>query len=117
MALTRSIEDSDKHMRNAAIERLRSEHGIKLTKHNRCATRIADAIRVAEPDLNAKDAMALIRIWLGLKPSDAVPSRLAFATGRPYVFDERMRMAAARVRGLPRLISMSSNVLYKPDAA
>lgn len=117
MALPRSVEDSNKQMRTAAIERLRVEFGVKLTKHNRCSTRIAEAIRQVEPALQSDDPMLLIRAWVGLKPSDVVPGRQAHETGRPYTFDSQMRHAASRVQGMPKLMSMSSSVFYNPEVA
>jgi len=115
MALPRSVEDSNKQMRAAAIERLRTEFGVKLTKHNRCSTRIADAIRQVEPGLDAADPMLLIRAWVALKPSEVVPGRQLMETGRPYSLDARMRQAAQRASYQPHLISMSSSVLYNPE--
>lgn len=117
MALPRSIEDSNKQMRTAAIERLRAEFGVKLSKHNRCSTRIAEAIRQVEPGLQSDDAMLLIRSWVGLKPSDVVPGRLTAANTRPYVMDAGMRLAAERAAYQPHMISMSSGVLYSPENA
>ncbi|OAE52863.1 hypothetical protein A7J71_18005 [Achromobacter insolitus] len=116
MALPRSIEDSDKQMRTAAIERLRTEFGVKLSKHNRCSTRIVDAIRQLEPHLQSENPMLLIRAWVGLKPSDVVPGRLAAPSDRPYVMDAGMRIAAERASFQPHMISMSSSVLYASES-
>lgn len=119
MAIPRSIEDSDKQMRNAAIERLRVEYGVKITKHNNCAPRIAEAIRQVEPGLQSTDPMTLIRAWVALKPSDVVPARLITDTGREYQHLRDMQHAAARVRGMgmPSPVNMSSKVLYSPEFA
>lgn len=117
MALPRSVEDSNKQMRTAAIERLRVEFGLKLSKHNRCSTRIADAIRQVEPGLDAADPMLLIRAWVALKPSEVVPGRQLLETGRQYTMDAHMRLVAQRASYQPHLISMSSSVLYNPEVA
>lgn len=115
MALPRSIADSDKQMRTAAIERLRTEFGVKLSKHNRCSTRIADAIRQIERDLDEAEPMLIIRRWVALKPSEVVPGRQLLETGRQYTMDAHMRLASQRASYQPHLISMSSSVLYNPE--
>lgn len=119
MALPRSIEDSNKQMRTAAIERLRSEHGLVLDKKRRGPEGIADAIRLVEPSLQSDDPMILIRAWVALKPSEAVPGKLVFGSGRPYRLDPQMRSALARLQGMrmPTPVSMSSKVLYSPEFA
>lgn len=117
MALPRSVEDSNKQMRTAAIERLRSEYGVVLDKKRRGPDGIADAIRQIEPTLQSDDSMLLIRAWVALRPSEIVPARLAFGTGRAYTLDAHMRQAASRLAGMPRLMSMSSSILYNPEVA
>lgn len=117
MALPRSVEDSNKQMRTAAIQRLRTEFGVRLSKHNRCSTRIADAIRQVEPGLDAADPMLLIRAWVAIKPSEVVPGRQLLETGRTYTLDAHMRQAAQRASYQPHLISMSSSVLYNPEVS
>lgn len=115
MALPRSIEDSNKRMRTAAIERLRSDFGVRLSKHDRSSTRIADAIRQVDPSLEVADPMLLIRAWVAVKPSEAVPGRQITETGRPYTLDAHMRQAVQRASHQPPLIAMSSSVLYSPE--
>lgn len=110
MALPRTLEDANKQMRTAAIERLRSEHGVVLDKKRRGAAGIAGAIRLVEPSLQSDDDMQLIRAWVALKPSDATPTRLAFMTGRSYTLNAQMRQVAERAQYQPRLATMSSNV-------
>ncbi|CAB3653888.1 hypothetical protein LMG26685_02896 [Achromobacter mucicolens] len=119
MALPRSIEDSNKQMRTAAIERLRAEHGVVLDKKRRGAEGIADAIRAVEPSLQSDDAMVLIRAWVALKPSEVVPGRLAYGSGQPYTLDSTMRNAASRLQAMrmPTPVSMSSRVQYSPEFA
>lgn len=119
MALPRSMEDSNKQMRTAAIERLRSEHGVVLDKKRRGSEGIADAIRLIEPSLQSDDPMVLIRAWVALKPSEVVPGRLAYGSGQPYKLDNTMRYAAARLQAMrmPSPVNMSSKVLYSPEFA
>lgn len=119
MAIPRSVEDSNKLMRNAAIERLRLEFGVKVTKHNSCAPRIALEIQRVEPSLQSGDPMTLIRAWMALKPSDIVPARLMADTGREYRFDRDMRHAAEKIQGMhmPSPVNMSSKVLFSPEFA
>ena len=121
MALPRSVEDSNKQMRIAAIERLRVEFGVNLTKHGRCSTRVADAIRQVDPGLDAADPMLLIRAWVALRPSDVVPARLFTDTGRVYQMskDKGLQFAAARLQDMrmPSPVNMSSKVLYGPEYA
>lgn len=109
MALPRTIEDANKQMRTAAIERLR-EHGVVLDKKRRGAEGIAAAIRLVEPSLQSDDAMLLIRAWVALKPNDATPSRALTETGRRYVMSAQMRQLAERAKYQPVLMSISSNV-------
>lgn len=109
MALPRTIEDANKQMRTAAIERLR-EHGVVLDKKRRGAEGIAAAIRMVEPSLQSDDAMLLIRAWVALKPNDATPSRALTETGRRYVMSAQMRQLAERAKYQPVLMSISSNV-------
>lgn len=110
MALPRTIEDANKQMRTAAIERLRSEHGVVLDKKSRGPQGIARAIRLVEPSLQSDDAMLLIRAWVALKPNDATPSRALTETGRRYVLSAQMRQLAERAKYQPALMSISSNV-------
>jgi hypothetical protein len=117
MALPRSVDESNKQMCNAAVERLRTEFGMKITKHCNCAPRIAEAIRTIDPDLPFGDPMAVIRAWVALKPSDVVPARLLLETGRVYSLGDQMRLAATRATFQPRMVSMSSKVLYSPEFA
>jgi len=109
MALPRTIEDANKQMRTAAIERLR-EHGVVLDKKRRGPEGIAAAIRLVEPSLQSDDAMLLIRAWVSLKPNDATPSRALTETGRRYVMSAQMRQLAERAKYQPVLMSISSNV-------
>ena len=104
-------------MRMAAIERLRVEFGIKITKHTNCSSRIADEIRKVEPGLSQGDPMALIRAWVAIKPSDVVPGRLAYGSGQPYTLGDQLRHAKARLKGMPSPVNMSSKVLYSPEFA
>lgn len=115
MALPRSIEDANKQMRTAAIERLRTEFGVRLSKHIRSPKGIADAICQIDPTLEGREAMAVIRAWVALRPSEVVPGRQLLETGRPYTLDAHMRQAAQRASYQPHLISMSSSVLYNPE--
>lgn len=119
MALPRSIEDANKQMRTAAIERLRSEHGVVLDKKRRGPEGIADAIRLVEPSLQSDDPMVLIRAFVALRPSEVVPGRLAFGSGQPYTLDKTMRYATSRLQAMrmPTPVSMSSKVLYSPEFA
>jgi len=121
MAIPRSVEDSNKQMRRAAVERLRVEFGVKISTHNNCAPRIADAIRKVEPGLQSSDPMTLILAWVAIKPSDVVPARLLTDTGRVYELgkDRAMQNAAARLQAMrmPTPLNMSSKVLYSPEFA
>jgi predicted oxidoreductase len=119
MAIPRSVEDSNKQMRNAAIDRLRSQYGVKITKHSSCATRIAEEIHKVDPSLPAGEAMTVIRAWVALRPSEVVPARLAFGSGQPYTLDTQMRLAKARLQDMrmPSPVNMTSKVLYSPEYA
>lgn len=121
MAIPRSVEDSTKQMRNAAIDRLRSQYGVKITKHSSCATRIAEEIHRVDPNLPAGEAMTVIRAWVALKPSEVVPARLLTDTGRVYQMskDRGLKSAAARLQEMrmPTQVNMSSKVLYSPEFA
>lgn len=115
MALPRSMEDANKQMRNAAVEKLRSEFGILLARGTRTAAGIARKIREIEPGLRSDDPMMIVRAWVNYRASSTTPSALITSTGRQYTPDAAMRLAASRAASHPRLISMSSNVLYAPE--
>lgn len=121
MAIPRSVEDSNKQMRNAAIDRLRSQYGVKITKHSSCATRIAEEIHKVDPSLPTGEAMTVIRAWVALRPSEVVPPRLLKDTGRVYQMskDKGLQFAAARLQDMrmPSPVNMSSKVLYSPEYA
>lgn len=110
MALPRTIEDANKLMRTAALERLKAEHGVILDKTARRAEGIANAIRRIEPSLQSEDAMLLIRAWLALKPSGVTPGRAVTETGRRYSLSAQMRHLAERAKVQPAILSISSNV-------
>lgn len=118
MALPRSMEDANKQMRNAAVEKLRGE-GVRLAKGERTACSIARKIREIEPDLHSDDPMVIIRAWVSLKADAVVPGRLAWGTGRPYSLDHQMQYAQARLQAMriPAPVNMSSRVLYSPEFA
>lgn len=121
MALPRSIEDANKQMRTAALERLKAEYGVILDKTARRAEGIAAAIRQIEPGLDSGDPMVLIRAWVAIKPSEVVPGRLAYGSGKPYSLelDRGMRYARDRLQSMrmPSPVSMSSKVQYSPEFA
>ncbi len=119
MALPRTIEDANKQMRTAALERLKAEYGVILDKTARRAEGIAAAIRQIEPGLDSGDPMVLIRAWVAIKPAEVVPGKLAFASGRPYTLDNTMKFAAARLQAMrmPTPLSMTSRVQYSPEFA
>ncbi|MCG7328043.1 hypothetical protein [Achromobacter sp. ACRQX] len=119
MALPRTIEDANKQMRTAALDRLKTEYGVILDKTARRAEGIAAAIRQIEPGLDSGDPMVVIRAWVAFKPTEVVPGKLAFASGRPYTLDSTMRNAAARLQAMrmPSPVSMSSKVQYSPEFA
>lgn len=110
MALPRTVEESNKQMRLAAIKRLREEHGVTLSKKRRGDDGVAAAIREVEPSLRSEDPVVLIRAWVALKPTEATPSRLAFWSERTYSLNAQMRDVAAKLKGLPRPVTLSSNV-------
>jgi len=97
-------------MRTAAIERLRKEYGVSLTKHQRSPTAIASAIFKVEPRLSSRDPMVVIRAWLGLRSEDAVKPPKFLATGREYRPDSAMRAVMQRCQGLPKPVPLVSNV-------
>lgn len=113
MALPRTIEDANKQMRTAALERLKAEYGVILDKTARRAEGIAAAIRQIEPGLDLEDPMVLIRAWVALKPSEVVPGRLAYGSGNPYSLDREMRYARDRLQSMrmPSPVSMSSKIM------
>lgn len=116
MALPRSMEDANKQMRNAAVEKLRGE-GVRLPKGERTACSIARKIREIEPRLHSDDPMVIIRAWVALKVDAVVPGRLAWGTGQPYTLDGQMRYAQARLQAMrmPAPVNMGSRVLYSPE--
>jgi len=119
MALPRSIEDANKQMRTAALERLKTEYGVILDKTARRAEGIAAAIRQIDPGLDSGDPMVLIRAWVAIKPAEVVPGRLAYGSGKPYSLDSSMRYARDRLQSMrmPSPVSMSSKVQYSPEFA
>lgn len=109
MTIPRNIQDSARLMRAAAIEKLRRDHGMTISRFRRSSPDIAKLITMVEPRLSGDPDM-VIRAWLGVKPAQAaVPARL-IDTGRPYVMSAAMRAAAERASGQPPLQALVSRV-------
>lgn len=110
MTLPRNIEDSARLVRAAAVEKLRKEHGMTVSRFRQSAPEIAKLIMQVEPKLSGSPD-AVIRAWLGLKPEQAAGPKRLTSTGRPYRLAQQMQVAAARARACqPPMMCMSSSV-------
>lgn len=112
MAVARNIEDSERMMRTAALERLRKEHGVVVSRYKRNPQGIADEITKIEGRISSSDPMVIIRAWLGLKPEQAAQPARFMGSGKEYKHDRSMQAALERLGNYTRPISMTSKVGY-----
>lgn len=112
MAVARNIEDSDRMMRTAAIERLRKDHGVVVGRFKRNSQALADEITKVAGRFPTTDPMSIIRSWLGVKPPRAAMPAKFIGTGREYRPDATMRAAIERLGNFARPVSMASKVPY-----
>jgi len=110
MPLPRTVADSEKMMRSAAVARLR-DCGVVLNTHRRHPQGIADAIRMLCPQYeDTGNPMSIIRAWLGDRPDGTVRANEIVSTGRPYVMSAALRAAAERAAVQPPLQALVSRV-------
>ncbi|OZI17943.1 hypothetical protein [Bordetella genomosp. 7] len=103
MVHPRNIEDSEKLIRRACVERLR-EAGVVVHKFRQNPQGIADAIRSIEPKFGrTTNPMSILRAYLGLQPTTPGVS----APVKPLRFTRAFQQIAERARACqPPMMSM-----------
>ncbi|RIQ38165.1 hypothetical protein D0846_17535 [Bordetella avium] len=90
MGHPRTVEQSDRYWRQAAVERLRGM-GIKLNRFRQNAEGVASEIRRIEPAYRGGDPNLVIRAWMGAAAAPKVEVQR-----RTYAPSAAMRFAALR---------------------
>lgn len=113
MTFSRSMQTADRATRAAAIERLSTEHGIRLGINQRGTKAIADAVMQVEPSLSGEPILVL-RAWLAMKPENVAGPREMAQPKQSYspCKDRGMAASMARLVGIPKPMAMASNIPY-----
>ena len=99
-------------IRQAAIERLEREYGIKVSRFRRSTADIAALIETATDRKVSGDPEMVIQLFTGMTLNRAPLPERFLGTGRPYKPSRQMAIAAQRAQDQPPMIGMSSTVRH-----